>query len=670
MDSHARPLPDSTVPPPGERGALRALAEAAVAITRAPSLQATLAVITERARLIVGAHQSVASLSRGPDWGQSINAVSLSPKYERWRDYASLPDGSLPDGSGIYAMVCEGNQPVRMTQAELEAHPRWRGFGAHAAAHPPMRGWLAAPLVAHDGRNLGLLQLSDKDVGEFDDQDLDVLVQLATLAAAGVERAQAEDERRRLAAVVEQSSDFIGIADADGNAYFVNEAGRHLVGLADLEEVRRTRVIDYFAEADKPFVLDTILPTQEREGRWVGPYRFRNFQTNAPVPVHYNQFVIKGPDGTRLGVATVSRDRAEEMRQEAALRDSERRLNTVLDNASVAVLLMDEGQRCVYANAAAERLTGYSFAELTAGCLHDIIHHTRPDGSPYPLHECPIDRAFPENNRMQGEEVFVHKDGSFYPVAFTASPIRDADAKVVGTVIELRGTAEEKRREEARALLIREVDHRAKNVLAVVQSVVRLTQADDPKAFREVVEARIAALARAHALLAGRGWRPADLRTLLEAELSFRGAPDAIRLDGPPVAISATAAQPISMVMHELATNAAKHGALSVPDGRVEVRWRLDCAGAGSGGGTLSLRWTEMGGPPVRGAPERRGFGSRVIEGTMRGQLGGTIARHWEPDGLVVEVALPLARVQTLSGADLSPPADAQGEFRAAQQGA
>ncbi|RYX81707.1 PAS domain-containing protein [bacterium] len=130
-----------------------------------------------------------------------------------------------------------------------------------------------------------------------------------------------------------------------------------------------------------------------------------------------------------------------------------RQLEAVCNNATVALFIMDERQCCVYMNPAAERLTGFTFDEVKNKPLHDVIHHTRPDGSPYPLEDCPIDRAFPLNNNVQGEEVFVHKDGSFYPVAFTASPIRD-DGNIVGTVIEVRATADEKRDEAERARLL------------------------------------------------------------------------------------------------------------------------------------------------------------------------------------------------------------------------
>lgn len=125
-----------------------------------------------------------------------------------------------------------------------------------------------------------------------------------------------------------------------------------------------------------------------------------------------------------------------------------RQLEVICNNATFALFIMDEYQQCVYMNPAAETLTGYTLAEVKGRTLHDVIHHTRPDGRPYPLCECPIDQAFPTNNREQGEEVFVHKNGSFYPVAYTASPIREGD-RVIGTIIEVRDITQEKLAEQA-----------------------------------------------------------------------------------------------------------------------------------------------------------------------------------------------------------------------------
>ncbi|MDP3411683.1 MAG: PAS domain-containing protein, partial [Polaromonas sp.] len=135
---------------------LQGAAEAAQAITRHHNLDAMMQEVADQARMIIGAHQALLSLTQNSDWAQSITALSLSDKYAAWRHLVEPPDGS-----GIYAVVCESNRPLRLTQAELEAHPRWRGFGAYADIHPAMRGWLAVPLTGRDGANIGLLQLSD-----------------------------------------------------------------------------------------------------------------------------------------------------------------------------------------------------------------------------------------------------------------------------------------------------------------------------------------------------------------------------------------------------------------------------------------------------------------------------------------------------------------------------
>ena len=170
---------------------LQRLSEAALAIGRAVSLDEVSRVATEAAREIIGAHQAVTSFS-GENWAQAIHAVSLSDKYAGFRSY-----DTHPDGSGIYRVVCRTNRPQRLTQAEIEAHQDWRGFGAEAGRHPPMRGWLAVPLIGRDGRNLGLIQLSDKYEGEFGEDDEAILVQLAQLASEAIENARLLEEVRR-----------------------------------------------------------------------------------------------------------------------------------------------------------------------------------------------------------------------------------------------------------------------------------------------------------------------------------------------------------------------------------------------------------------------------------------------------------------------------------------
>ncbi len=163
---------------------LQDLAQAALEINAATSIDEALQICTDRAREIVGAHQGRTSLILDRTWEQAVTAVSLSDKYGEYRSY-----DVKPTGAGIYPLVCELNQPLRMTQSQLEAHPAWKTFAAEAHRHPPMQGWLAAPLIARDGRNLGLVQLSDRHEGEFTESDEAILVQLAQTASVAVENA-------------------------------------------------------------------------------------------------------------------------------------------------------------------------------------------------------------------------------------------------------------------------------------------------------------------------------------------------------------------------------------------------------------------------------------------------------------------------------------------------
>ena len=143
----------------------------------------------------------------------------------------------------------------------------------------------------------------------------------------------------------------------------------------------------------------------------------------------------------------------------------------ITDNATTALFILDADQQCVFMNPAAEELTGFSFEEVRArgGALHEIIHHTRPDGSVYPLSECPIDQAFPTRSQMKGEEIFIHKDGRFFDVGFTASPIRDVSGETVGTVIEVRDITQRKAIEKE----LREADRRKDEFIATLAHELR-----------------------------------------------------------------------------------------------------------------------------------------------------------------------------------------------------
>ncbi|WP_052213966.1 sensor histidine kinase [Belnapia sp. F-4-1] len=363
------------------------------------------------------------------------------------------------------------------------------------------------------------------------------------------------------------------------------------------------------------------------------------------------EYRIHAPDGTLRWIAAraeIERDaagRALRMigahvdvtalkQAEAARRASEERLHLAQGAAGIGLWERDLVTGEAIWSAEQYRLTGFDPAAGPPGreafeariLAEDRLHAIAPSSAP--------DGGFRREFRIRHAG-----DGSTRSILALGRVFRDAAGRPVRLIGVNLDITDRVRAEERQALLTRELDHRAKNALAVVQAALRLTAREDPEAFARSVEGRVAALTRAHTLLAEGGWTGAELRVLLQGELApFLAGPEQMQLEGPPVTLAPVAAQPIAMAVHELATNAMKYGALSTAAGRVRLGW-------GEEGGWLTIDWAEEGGPAPAGTPARRGFGTRVIEATLAGQLGGAVERDWPPGGMRCRIRLPVARV-------------------------
>lgn len=271
-----------------------------------------------------------------------------------------------------------------------------------------------------------------------------VLLDMEDRRAAEASLRSSEEFNRR---VLASSTDCIKVLDRDARLEFMSEGGMCVMEVDDFGTIAGAYWPDLWPGDERAKVLAAI--EQAKRG---GTGRFQGFaKTFKGSPRWWDVAVtpINGSDGEPVKLLSVSRDITSTVTTEHQLRETTRRLDAILNNTREAVFLMDHQQHCIYANAAAEQLSGYGFDEMQGRALHDVVHNKRPDGSHYPMEECPIDRAFPRRAQMSGEELFVHKDGSFYPVAFTASPLLDDDGQPIGTVIEARNISDEKARDEA-----------------------------------------------------------------------------------------------------------------------------------------------------------------------------------------------------------------------------
>lgn len=249
---------------------------------------------------------------------------------------------------------------------------------------------------------------------------------------------------------------------------------------------------------------------------------------------------------------------------------------------------------------------------------------------------------------FQTEARIIRPDGEIRWCICAAAMTRDEKGDVIrasGVTIDI---TERKQAEEHHALLAREVDHRAKNALAVVQSIVRLTKASSIGAYVKAIEGRVAALSHVHALLSQSRWQGASLRSLIRDELAPYGVEksDRVRLNGEDMRLSPASAQAVALVLHELATNSAKYGALSVDKGRLTISWKRLAT-------EVALEWLEENGPAVS-EPLHTGFGIKVIRASVESQLHGSVVLDWRKKGLCCKLSLPAPRAIEIESANVT----------------
>ena len=375
------------------------------------------------------------------------------------------------------------------------------------------------------------------------------------------------------------------------------------------------------------------------------------------LPMRDREIVIERPDGSRatilanvdplfdgageiVGGVNCFQDITELKRSQEALREREQWYRGLLEALPAAVYTTDAGGRITFYNQAAVELAGRLPTLGSQWCVTWRLHW--PDGTPLPHEECPMAVALKEQRPVRGVEAVAERpDGTRVPFIPYPTPLYDGAGAMVGAVNMLVDISERKHAEQRQKALLDELNHRVKNTLATVQSLAAQTirGAGVPHDVREAFEARLLALSRAHDHLTREQWGSADLKSLADEIFApySDGAGDRVRLEGGSVKLAPRAALMLAMVLHELATNAAKYGALSTVKGALAVSWTV----VESGGHRLCIDWRESGGPPVQ-EPKSRGFGTRLVERGISGELKGSAEIAFAPGGVHCRLEIPL----------------------------
>ncbi|MGH6771205.1 MAG: PAS domain S-box protein [Xanthobacteraceae bacterium] len=361
-------------------------------------------------------------------------------------------------------------------------------------------------------------------------------------------------------------------------------------------------------------------------------------------PIVGMEAIAERPDGTRVpfmpfpsplfdsagkfvGAVNMLVDITERKRAEEASRQAERDLRDFLENAHMAIHWVGPDGTVLWANRAELQMLGYAQDEY-------VGHHIADFHADRHVIDDILRRLTSRETLTDYEARLICKDGAIRHVLINSSAFCEG-GDFVHTGCFTRDITEQKRTQTQIAVLGREAEHRAKNILATVQATVHLSKANSAEDLKRAIEGRIQALANVHTLFVDSRWAGARLGDLVKQEIAAysQGGDSRATIEGPDVLLEPGLAQAMGVALHELATNAAKYGALSVAAGHIRVKWSRVV------GDRVVLRWMERNGPAVQ-RPTSSGFGTRVMETIIRGQPGGEIKLDWRADGLMCEIAI------------------------------
>lgn len=442
------------------------------------------------------------------------------------------------------------------------------------------------------------------------------------------ERAQ-KDSEARLQTLADNIAQFAWIADATGHVFWYNKRWFDYTG-ARFEDVQGHGWHQYIHPDENAQVVKKISDCFSSGRDWEDTFQLRGSDES------YRWFLsrampIRGEDGAIVRWFGTHTDITKE--RDAAASDAQ--LATIVSTSADAIISLSLEGEILSWNPGAEKLLGYSAQEVVG--LSETLLFPKGDENEFRIKYAQLR----DGKSVHRDSIRVHKDGTLVDVAVSAAPIRRSDGRLIGYSAVLQDITERKRADARMRLVTRELSHRTKNLLAVIVSMVRQTArlCTDTEAFQDELVQRLHAMAASHDLLVAEDWAGASLSELINAVLEPFGGSfvKVVQVDGPAVFLNANAIQNIALALHELATNAAKYGAMSVPTGRVNISWSFESS---DGRKLLNFTWTETGGPPVK-RPQRTGFGHVVVDRVISRALEADVSYRFDEPGVVWSISMP-----------------------------
>lgn len=324
-----------------------------------------------------------------------------------------------------------------------------------------------------------------------------------------------------------------------------------------------------------------------------------------------------------------------------AIEEAEVRFRATFQNAGVGISIVGGDGVMLRVNESLAQMLGREASQMEGHALDEFTH---PDDLAL-NHEAWQRLATGAADEYDLEKRYLRKDGSVVWGHTTVSCVRQPDGAIAYLIKIIQDITDRRRSDEARQMLMREVNHRSKNLLSIVQVIARQTAAHTPQSFVKTFGERLQALAANQDLLVNNDWQRIDLTDLIHSQLRHFGAIGArVALAGPPVMLPPAAAQTIGMALHELATNAAKYGSLSNESGHVDITWEIDDE-------AFRMTWRETGGPEVQ-APETKGFGSTVLDAMTASSMSGDVRIDYDTQGVVWELRCPRSALRDCPGSE------------------